>query len=73
MSAILRFDIEGSLGNEGPDGFRVFFAQDAQGELLLGTTVFMTADQFRAFWHEAGEQLRAFDEKAGAPSNQEER
>lgn len=68
---LLEFKVEGSLGNEGPDGFTVFFGTERSGpaQILLGTDVFFTPDQFREFWSEAGRQLRAFDEMAGAPSS----
>ena len=71
MSSVLKTQIKGSLGNEGPDGFRVFFVTERVNTVELGTDVFFTPDQFRKFWHDAGEELRKFDEMAGAPSSEE--
>ena len=65
--------ITGSLGGPGPDGFKLFFPEEAHGELLLGTTVEVTPDEARQLWGKLGQALEAFDERAGEPSSAERR
>lgn len=70
------FEIHGSLGGPGPDGFWVAFRNDlpvapfGSGAIYPSeVSVFFTPDQFRKFFGDAGDELKAFDEAAGEPSN----
>lgn len=72
---MLKFTIKGNLGGPEPDGF-VVKVQDRNigkfhGTGHVGVELYFTPDEFRKFWHAAGEELRAFDERGGAPSNEE--
>ena len=58
------FAIGGFLGDRGPDGFTIHFHAGN-----LRSSMFLTPDQLRRLWHEAGDTLREFDEMAGEPSS----
>ena len=72
---MLKFTIKGNLGGPEPDGFVVKVQDSNIGKFYadgrIGIELHFTPEEFREFWADAGAELRAFDERGGAPSNEE--
>ena len=72
---MIKFTIKGNLGGPEPDGFVLELEGPGLKKIYsrgaIKQHVYFTPDEFRQFWHDAGEALAKFDEMAGEPSSDE--